>query len=153
MAGLLVHVAAAAALAQVFRDGRLRAVLYVGACLPDVLRGILGFMSGDSLGIAGPAHSPLGLLPWCFAAALLFEEDWRGRAFGALLGGSWLHLGVDALLGTSGPEGLLPGFPFSSHRLEKGWLPAIDPWILVTASGVMLGVAALRSNRSAVRRS
>jgi hypothetical protein len=120
MADALVHVASAAVAGLPLRDPRVRALLYVGVCLPDILYKSLLYLFGAPTWVCEPTHSPLGLVPWCFAAALLFEERWRARAFGALLGGSWLHLLADLgkdYLGT----GVIPwAFPFSMDLVELG---------------------------------
>jgi hypothetical protein len=95
MADLLVHVASSFAVGRPLRDGRLRAILYLGVCLPDVLYKTLLYLGNAPSWLCEPTHSPLGLLPFCYVGALLFEEAWRKRAFAALLAGGWLHLLVD----------------------------------------------------------
>ena len=126
MADLLVHLASAAPAKLGLRDARLRALLWVGVCLPDVLFKALLYGFGAPTWLCEPSHSPLALLPWCYAAALLFEEAWRARAFAALLGGAYLHLLVDLgkdLLGW----GVIPwAFPFSMSRVELGWYAPED---------------------------
>lgn len=146
MMELLVPFAAAFALAQAFRDGRLRAVIYLGVCLPDAIRGLLHLQGGSPAALAHPLHSPIGAAAWCFAIALLFEEEWRARAFGGLLLGSWLHLAIDAIAAPPGSgQGAFWGLPFNAARLELGWIPETGPWTLRAGSLVVLAVAAAGS--------
>lgn len=120
MADLLVHVATARLPALGLRDGRVRALLYAGVCLPDVLFKALLYLFGSSTWAAEPTHAPLGLVPICYAAALLFEESWRARAFAALLGGAYLHVLVDLGKNYMG-TGVIPwAFPFSMSLVEAG---------------------------------
>ena len=72
MADLLFHVATAMAPGQALRDARLRAILYLGVCLPDVLYKGLHLAAGAPTWLCEPTHAPLGLVPICYAAALLF---------------------------------------------------------------------------------
>jgi hypothetical protein len=121
MADLLVHFASAFAAGRPLRDGRLRAILYVGVCLPDLLYKTLLYATGAPNWLCEPTHSPLALVAFCYAGALLFEEAWRKRAFAALLGGAYLHVLFDLgknYLGT----GVIPwAFPFSMQTVELGW--------------------------------
>lgn len=100
------------------RDGRKRALLWAGIVLPDAIAWALQGLFGAPAELATPLRSPLGLLPWCAAAALLFEPAWRGRAFIALLLGAWLRLLVD------GP--VYWAFPFTMSRVDA----AIPAWTL-----------------------
>jgi len=95
MADLLVHAASAYVAARPLRDHRLRSIVYVGVCLPDLLYKGLLYFGGAPNYLCEPTHSPLGLLPFCYALSLFFEEAWRKRAFGAMLGGAYLHLLFD----------------------------------------------------------
>ncbi len=140
MPDLLVHFATAFAPGQALRDGRLRAVLYLGVCVPDLVYKGLLYVCGAPTWLCEPSHSPLGLIPICYAAALLFEEEWRPRAFGALLAGSWIHLLADA-----GKDymrtGVIPwAFPFSMTRVEFGWYGQEDTGLLMLASLVAIVV-------------
>ena len=147
MADLLVHFASAFAPGQALRDGRLRAVLYVGVCLPDVLYKALLYLCHSPTWLCEPTHAPLGLIPICYAAALLFEEDWRPRAFGALLAGSWLHLLADAAKDYMG-TGVIPwAFPFSMDRIELGWHRPEDTGVLMLAAFVVVVVVELGARR------
>lgn len=121
MADLLVHAASAVVAARPLRDGRLRSIVYVGVCLPDLLYKGLIYIGSAPNWLAEPTHSPLGLIPFCYALALLFEESWRRRAFGALLGGSYLHVLFDLGKNYLG-SGVIPwAFPFSMETVELGW--------------------------------
>lgn len=143
MADLLFHFATAFAPGQALRDGRLRAVLYVGVCLPDLLYKGLLYLGGAPTWLCEPTHAPLGLVPICYAAALFFEEEWRPRAFGALLAGSWLHLLVDAGKDYMG-QGVIPwAFPFSMDRVELGWYRPEHTGTMMIAAAVVVAVAEL----------
>ncbi len=141
MADLLVHAASAALSARALRDGRLRALLYVGVCLPDVLyKGALYFW-GASTWFCEPTHSPLGLVPICYAAALLFEEEWRKRAFLALLGGSYLHVLVDLGKDYLGSGVIAWAFPFSMDTVELGaYAPEETVLLMAPALALILGL-------------
>lgn len=89
--------------------------------LPDAIAWALTLLLGAPEELTAPTRSPLGLLPWCAAAALLFEPDWRGRAFIALLLGAWLRLLA------AGP--VYWAFPFTMARVHAP-LPA---WALLAA--------------------
>ncbi len=121
MADLLVHFATAHAPGRALRDDRTRALLYAGVCLPDVLYKGLLYLFGAQTWACEPTHSPLGLLPMCYVLAMLFEEPWRRRAFGALLAGAWLHLLVDVAKNYLGTGVILWAFPFSMDLVELGW--------------------------------
>lgn len=143
MADLLVHFATAFAPGQALRDGRLRSVLYLGVCLPDILYKSLLYLGGAPTWLCEPTHSPLALVPWCYAAAMLFEEEWRPRAFGALLAGSWLHLLLDAGKDYMGQGVILWGFPFTMDRVEFGLYGPEDTATLMAGSVVAIAVVEL----------
>jgi hypothetical protein len=148
VADLLVHFASAFAAGRPLRDGRLRAILYLGVCLPDLLYKGLLYLGGADNWLCEPTHSPLGLIVYCYAASLLFEEDWRRRAFGALLGGAGLHVLFDLGKNYLGSGVILWAFPFSMERIELGWygnedsiyfmLPALGVILLTEIAGRML---------------
>lgn len=138
MADLLVHLASAAPARLGLRDGRLRAVLWLGVCLPDILFKTLLYVFGAPTWLCEPTHAPLALLPWCYAGALLFEEAWRARAFAALLGGAWLHLLVDLGKDYLG-WGVIPwAFPFSMTRAELGLYAPEDTVYGMPAAAVLI---------------
>ena len=103
------------------RDGRRRAILWLGVCLPDAIAWAWTGLVGSPVEIAIPARSPLGLLPWCAAGALCFEADWRGRAFVALLAGGWIRLAL------GGP--IYWAFPFSMARVD--WAMPAEAFLLI----------------------
>lgn len=139
MADLLVHFASGFAAGRPLRDGRLRAILYLGVCLPDLLYKGLLYLGGASNWLCEPTHSPLGLVLYCYAASLLFEEEWRKRAFAALLGGSWLHVLFDLGKNYLGSGVILWAFPFSMDRIELGWYGNEDSiYFMLPALGVIL---------------
>jgi hypothetical protein len=134
MADLLVHVASVAPGAKLLRDGRLRSLVYVGVCLPDVLYKLLLYGFGAPTWLCEPTHTPLGLLPFCYLAALFFEPEWRRRAFGALLAGAWAHLLVDVGKNFLG-SGVIPwAFPFSMHTVELSWYAPEETVLLMPAA-------------------
>jgi hypothetical protein len=120
MADLLTHVAVANLCGKASRDDRVRAVFLVGTCVPDVVyKGAL-LAGGASTWAAEPSHSPLPLVALCYGAALLFEETFRARAFGALFLGACLHLLLDLGKDYMGQGVILWAFPFSMDRVELG---------------------------------
>jgi hypothetical protein len=139
VADLLVHVASAFAAARPLRDGRLRSILYLGACFPDLLYKGLLYLGQAPNWLCEPTHSPLGLLAYCYAAALLFEEAWRKRAFAALLGGSYLHVLFDLGKNYMGSGVILWAFPFSMEAVELGWYYGEDTVLFMPfAAGVIV---------------
>jgi hypothetical protein len=153
MADLLVHFASGFAAGRPLRDGRLRSILYVGVCLPDLLYKTLLYLGHAPTWLCEPTHSPLGLVPFCYVGALLFEESWRRRAFVALLAGSWLHLLVDLGKNYMG-QGVIPwAFPFSMKTVELGWYypeQSLSLWLpsLALIAGVEL-ISRLKGRRPA----
>lgn len=136
---LLVHVATAHAPARLgLRDGRVRALLYAGVCLPDILYKGLLYIVRSASWVAEPTHSPLGLAAWCYLLALLFEEAWRGRAFWTLWIGGLLHLATDAAKNYMGHGVIHWGFPFTLDRVELGWLPTEEMWILTAPAAALM---------------
>jgi hypothetical protein len=153
MADLLVHAATAFAPGRFLRDDRVRAVLYVGVCLPDVLYKTLHRLFGAPTWLCEPTHAPLGVAAWCWLLALLFEEAWRRRAFGALVAGSWLHLLVDLGKDYMGQGVILWAFPFSMDRVELGWYAPEDTVVLmVPAASLILATEAAARLTSRRRR-
>jgi hypothetical protein len=154
MADLLVHVASGFAVGRPLRDGRLRSLLYLGVCLPDLLYKGLLYLGNAPTWLCEPTHSPLGQIPFCYAAALLFEEAWRKRAFLALLGGGWLHLLLDLGKSYMGSGVIAWAFPFSMGTVELGWYyPEQSVAMMLPSIGVILAVElvcrALRGRRPA----
>ena len=147
MADLLVHFATAFAPGQALRDGRLRAVLYLGVCLPDILYKTLLYLGGAPTWLCEPTHSPLGLIPFCYAAALLFEEAWRRRAFAALLGGAWLHVLLDLGKNYMGSGVILWAFPFSMDAVELGLYHPEDSVLLMLPALALIGLVELAWKR------
>ena len=152
MTELAVPLALAFALSRGVRDARWRALLYLGVCLPDLGRALIDLQGAGPASLAFPLHSPLGLAVWCAAVALLFEEDWRLRAFAALTAGGLFHLAIDALAAPADSgRGVYWALPWTVERLELGLLPETSPWLLRTgAAGVVIAAALLTSR---VRRS
>ncbi|HEX7899731.1 MAG TPA: hypothetical protein VF950_18325, partial [Planctomycetota bacterium] len=122
------------------RDGRRRAILWLGVCLPDAIAWAWTGLLGSPAELTIPLRSPLGLLPWCAAAALCFEADWRPRAFLALLAGGWIRLAL------GGP--IYWAFPFSMARLENP-LPLWSLAFLPVAEFLARRISARAPNRAA----
>jgi len=150
MADLLVHFASAYAVGRPLRDGRLRSIFYVGVCLPDVLYKSLLYLGGAPNWLCEPTHSPLALIPFCYAAALLFEEPWRKRAFLALLGGAWLHVLFDLGKNYMGSGVILWAFPFSMQTVELGWYAGEDSVFLMLPALALIGAIELLFRRKKV---
>lgn len=140
MADLLVHAASAFAVGRPLRDGRLRSVVYVGVCLPDLLYKALLYLGNAPNWLCEPTHSPLGLIPFCYAGALLFEEAWRKRAFVALLGGGLLHLLLDFGKSYMGAGVIVWAFPFSMRTSELGWYYPEESMVLMLPSLGLIAV-------------
>ena len=152
MADLLVHFASAFVASRPLRDGRLRSIVYLGVCLPDLLFKTLLYLGGATTWVCEPTHSPLGLIPFCYAGALLFEEEWRKRAFGALLGGAYLHLLFDLGKSYMGRGVILWAFPFSMNGVELGWYYSEDTVFLMVPALALIGVIELASRVMGRRR-
>jgi hypothetical protein len=139
MADLLVHFASGFAVGRPLRDGRLRSILYVGVCLPDLLFKTLLYLGNAPTWLCEPTHTPLGQIPWCYAAALLFEEAWRKRAFVALLAGGWLHLLIDLGKSYMGSGVIAWAYPFSMQTAELGWYyPEQSVTLMLPSLGVIV---------------
>ena len=149
---MLVHFASAFAAGRPLRDGRLRSIVYLGVCLPDLLYKSLLYLGGAPTWLCEPTHSPLGLIPFCTAAALLFEEEWRKRAFVALLGGAYLHLLVDLGKNYLGSGVILWAFPFSMEAVELGWYYPEDTVTLMLPSLGLIAILELASRLRGRRR-
>lgn len=148
MADLVTHVAAAYLPARALvRDARVRAIVYLGACLPDLLYKTGVHALGAPTWFCEPTHSPLGLVPICWAAALLFEEGWRRRAFGALWAGSLTHLLVDLGKDYMGSGVILWGFPFTMDRAELAWYAPEDTIFFIAPAAAAVAVAELLARR------
>lgn len=149
MADLLVHVGLAYPAVRALRDGRLRSLVYVGLCLPDLLYKGLLYGLGAPTWLCEPTHAPLGLLPFCYALALLFERDWRARAFGAFWGGSLAHVLVDAGKSYLGAGVILWGFPFTMDAWEAGLYAPEDTVLLMPAALALILLSELALGRRA----
>ena len=87
-----------------------------------------------------PFHQPVGMVLFSMLLALAFRPGRQGLAFGALLLGMGLHLGVDLLQHHMG-VGYLLLYPFSSWHWELGVLGSEDtvwaaPVLLVLVVGM-----------------
>ena len=145
MADLLVHFATGFAGGRLLRDGRSRAILYMGVCFPDFLYKALLYVAGSTTWVCEPSHTQLGLAVFCYAAALLFEEPWRKRAFGLLLAGSYLHLLIDLGKNYQGMGVILWAFPFSMDAVELGWYYPEETLYFMAPALLLAGLIELAS--------
>ncbi|MCB9758280.1 MAG: metal-dependent hydrolase [Alphaproteobacteria bacterium] len=148
MADLVTHIATALIVKAVTRAPH-TGVLVLGVVLPDLAaRGPTVVFSRLSLWGAslpdwmvhgfGVLHMPLGFLALTLLVSLAFVPEDRGRAWGQLLAGCALHLGVDLLqfhVGVGYP--LL--YPFSTWHYELGWMGTEDsvtvaPWLFAASA-------------------
>src|SRR5262249_14280143 len=114
-------------------------------CLPDVLYKSLLYLGGAPNWLCETTHSPLGLVAFCYAAAMLFEEEWRRRAFGALLGGGFRHVLFDLATSDVGAGVILWAFPFSMEAVELGWYASEDSVVLMLPALALIGLIELGS--------
>lgn len=153
MADLVTHVAAVYLPARtLLGDARVRALVYLGACLPDLLYKAGLYLLGAPTWFCEPTHSPLGLMPLCGAAALLFEERWRRRAFGALWGGALVHLAVDLGKDYMGSGVILWAFPLTMDRIELGWYAPEDTIFFMAPAAAVIGIVELFARRGQIPR-
>jgi len=149
---LLVHFASGFVAGRPLRDGRLRAILYLGVCLPDLIYKSIFYVGGATTWVCEPTHTPLGLIPFCYVTALLFEEEWRKRAFGALLVGGYLHLLLDLGKSYMGTGVIVWAFPFSMEAVELGWYYPEDTVYLMLPSLGLIAILELASRFMGRRR-
>ena len=142
MPDLAVHVCAAVVGGKAIRDPAGRALFYLGNCLPDLAQKALNLGAASPVSFTEITHSPFGILCLAYAAAMLFEEGWRPRAFRLLLAGSFLHLLMDASKSYLGHGVILWAFPLGLTRYEFGWYPPEVSPILLLPWAVAAAVAA-----------
>ena len=107
--------------------------------LPDLLYKGLLYLFAAPTWLCEPTHTPLGLVPFCYVLAMLFERDWRARAFAALWGGSLAHVLVDAGKSYLGGGVILWGFPFTMDAWEAGlYAPEETILLMPAALGLIL---------------
>jgi hypothetical protein len=153
MADLVTHVAVVFLPARtLMADARVRALVYLGACLPDLLYKAGVYALGAPTWFCEPTHSPLGLVPICWAAALLFEERWRRRAFGALWAGGLAHLLVDLGKDYMGSGVILWAFPFTMDRVELGGYAPEDTLFFMAPAAVAIALVEGMARRAQIPR-
>jgi hypothetical protein len=156
--GLLAHVLGPPGPAR-----RWAPLFVAGSVLPDLLSRapstVLGMVHSHLhplpsfiLYCWNPLHLPAGILLYSLLLALLFPQEQRRAALGALLLGGGLHVGIDLCqrhVGLGYP--LL--VPFSSRDFELGLMgsEATVPWAPVVAASTLLlwGTAAWWRRRKA----
>ncbi len=152
MPDLLTHYAAARVPALGLRDSRHQALLVAGTFLPDVVAKGLYWIAQASDRFAAPAHSPLGLLPLCYLAALFLTVDLRRTGFACLYVGALLHLFLDLLKENLGIGQARLFLPFDVRGVELGWIPSEDVVLLLPLNlGILLLVWLAERKRRRVR--
>jgi hypothetical protein len=115
----LTHFTIARIASLPLRQSQTRLLFYLGAFLPDIVEKSLRHITQSGPYFVIPAHTPLGILLYCYIFCMFFEQGLRPRAFTSLYLGSLLHILCDLFkdhLGTGIP--LL--FPISSLGYEVG---------------------------------
>lgn len=152
MADLVTH-ASVAVLAKAGTRWRMVPIFVGGTLAPDLLSRApalaLGWVHTEIIRLPAvltygwdPLHQPLGMLLAAYGIALWFAEDVRRTVFLNLLGGMYLHLGLDLLQSHHG-VGYLLGFPFSHWAFEFGWMGSEDS-VLVAPIVALLAIWAAR---------
>ncbi len=135
----------------------------VGSCLPDLASRVPGlglalisWLSGVPIPLpvleaTGLCHIPLPYLVLCALVALLLPRPIRGTAFLNLWAAGWLHLALDTTQRhLNGGYTLL--YPFSSRRMELGWIENDASLYVAPLFGVVLlgtfGWRAIRARRA-----
>lgn len=70
--------------------------------------------------MAIPSHNCVGLVLYSYFLSLLLEEDFRRRAFAAVVTGSYLHIVVDLFKDSVGKGSEYMLFPFWNGPIEFG---------------------------------
>ena len=132
----LSHVCLAYLAGRASRLRRSMPTFLVGTLLPDILTSTpAALLGGQGYWFFAPAHMPVGVLLWGYAASLLFRREDRGLVFGSLVAGGWLALALD-LLQDHIAGGYMLLFPFSWREFELhlvspeasiAWLPILVP--------------------------
>ncbi|MEL6350064.1 MAG: metal-dependent hydrolase [Myxococcota bacterium] len=139
MADLVTH-AAVAVLVKAATGRPHVAVFVAGNLLPDLLSRLPSIM----LNMVGapramvyawePMHTPFGMVVAAYFLSLWFPADQRRMIFLNLLGGMFLHLGLD-MLQTHLQKGYTLLFPFSMRGFELAVIgsEATVPWAIPLA--------------------
>jgi len=136
----LTHVCIAYLAGRAVRLRRGLAVFLIGTLLPDVITSVPSTVLGGYWFFA-PAHTPVGVLVWGYAASLLFRREDRRLAFICLAAGGWLALALDALQDhVAGGYMLLFPFSWAEYELHLigpeaslSWLPFLVPAVVLVA--------------------
>lgn len=141
MADLVTHLATGLLLKAATRGNHVAALL-VGTVLPDLLGRVPGMavaaLRQRGLGlpeawvyVSEVCHMPAGMVASSLLVASLFVGAERRDVRRNLLGGAFLHLGVDLTQHHLG-VGYLLWFPFARGDFELGWIgaEATTPWAL-----------------------
>lgn len=153
MPDLVTH-ACVAWLVKTTAGGRSLPAFVAGSFAPDLLARVpaLVFTAVDAqlwpvpeVLIYGwdPLHLPAGMIPAAWLISRLFPTADRLPVFANLLGGMFLHLGLDLLQGHWG-VGLALFFPFSTRTFELGWVGSESS---VLVAPVLLGTCAIVARR------
>jgi len=136
----LTHVCIAYLAGRAVRLRRGLAAFLIGTLLPDVLTSVPTTVLGGYWFWA-PAHTPVGVLVWGYAASLLFRREDRRLAFACLVAGGWLAVALDVLQDhISGGYMLLFPFSWAEYELHLigpeaslSWLPFLVPAAVLVA--------------------
>jgi len=155
VADLVTH-ASVAVLAKAGTRWRMVPVFVAGTLAPDLFSRMpalsLGWVHTELMELPpvltygwNPLHQPLGMLILAYGLSLVFAEEERVAVFRNLLGGMFLHLGLDLLQHHHG-VGYLLGFPFSTWAFELGWIGSEDS-VLAAPILALLAAWAWRQRR------
>jgi hypothetical protein len=150
----LTHVCLAYLVGRAARLRRGLVAFLIGTLLPDLLTSAPTTVLGGYWFWA-PAHTPMGVLVWGYAASLLFRREDRRLTFGCLVAGGWLALALDAFQDhISGGYMLLFPFSWAEYELHVIGPEASLSWLpyLVGAVGLVELCGWLRRRRASPKR-
>ncbi len=111
---------------------------FIGTVMPDLMKPMIRWVSLPEKWWFFPLHSPVFLLIFMYAAAMLFHEKDRPIIYGGLLTGAFIHLSID-LFQDSVISSYFLFFPFSFRTFTIGLFPPEAPlrWIPVFVIAVI----------------
>jgi len=121
VADLLTHYVSARIPGGFIADERARTTLALGVFLPDLVGKGLEAIPWMPNHAHAPSHSILGLMCTSLAAAMLFAEDFRFKAFATILFGQLLHVAVDVAKDCQGQGAAYLLLPFALDSFEMGY--------------------------------
>lgn len=162
MADLITH-AAAAVLVKTATRWRYTPVFVAGSLAPDLFSRVPALVFGwlFTAGLPVPPvltygwdvlHQPLGMCLLAYVLTLFFGAEIRSRVFWNLLGGMFLHLGIDMLQHHLG-AGYLLFYPLSDWAFEFGLIGSEDTVWVALPMAFCAAVATRAKARAATRAS